>query len=84
MNTEKFAITSVVPLTQESREKHAHMQRVAPSVVGVRSALVVCLKCGETFKAFKAPELRNVVGGPRFECPSCHQDEQVPLAKLIP
>jgi len=71
--TENFAIGRVDYIEQDSRE----IGRNASYKVGVRTALIVCLKCNHTWGASERAGLRQAMGAIHIECQGCRTTEQV-------
>ena len=71
--TENFLIGKVDYIEQGSKE----IGSSARYNVGVRKALIGCLKCGHSWSANDREGLRQAIGAIHIECPQCRTSEQV-------
>lgn len=87
ITTEKFAFESIIPKYAEDRRISQSPRR--KQVVGIESADVTCLECGEQWRSSVYGEGKFLPGiGTNgaayiFQCPECDQQEAVSARPLM-
>lgn len=82
MQQADFEFSSVEWSYTESKE--IAVQRRPPVRTGIASLSVLCMKCGESWRAsnFGRGHIRSVFGGVYVECPSCQASTTVSAETL--